>query len=248
MTFDFEIQKCEHCGKEYLVEVMSSWNTFGMRLRSDGRKLGGGMIEPKAVFKCYGCFNVSWVKSETIKIGDRAIKKLNFLPSVSIELCEEIILNKLYYNLETETYIRMKYWHLCNDKSNKKQFELDKGNKILIDNLRDLLNIFKEDTSIDSQLLRCEILRELGLFKEAKDVLLKIKFLDGNPVINVFEKLINDEDDKIQTINGYPDVPVPCEADLKEVIETLDMIVSTAKKEVIDFDLDKLRIEKGWNE
>ena len=200
MTFDFGIQKCEHCGKEYLVEIMTSLNTFGMRLRSDGKKIGGGIIDPKVVFKCDNCFNISWIKSETIKISDIAFEKLNFLPSISIELCEEIILNKLYYNLETETYIRIKYWQLCNDQNNNEEFELDKNNKILMDNLSELLNILKEDIFIDGQLLRCEILRELGLFKEAKAVLLQIKNSDDHPIIDVFEKLINDEDDRIQII------------------------------------------------
>lgn len=200
MTFNFGIQKCEHCGKEYLIEKMTSGNTFGMRLRSDGRHIGRGMLEPKIVFKCDDCSNINWMKSDYTEIEHEKIKELKFIPDISTELCEEIISNKLYHNLKTETYIRMKYWHLCNDENKEDKFKLDTDNKILINNLNCLLNIFNEDNSIDKQLLRCEILRELGLFKEAKEVLLKIKEFDNNPVINIFEKLIYDNDDRIQII------------------------------------------------
>lgn len=200
MTFNFEIQKCEHCGKEYLTENMTSGNTFGMRLRSDGRRIGGGMLEPKVVFKCDSCSNINWIKSEGTEVGFEKIGELKIMPGISLKLCEEIISNKLYHDLKTETYIRVKYWHLCNDKNKEDNFKLDKENKILTDNLNHLLDIFSEDNSIDKQLLRCEILRELGLFKEAKEVLLKIKELDNNSVINIFEKLIDDNDDKIQII------------------------------------------------
>lgn len=201
MTFDFKIQKCKHCGKEYLTERITSGNTFGMRMRSDGKRIDGNMLESKVVFKCDNCSELNWINSDGTEIGERRFEELSFIPEISIELCEEIISDKLYYDLKTETYIRIKYWHLCNDKNNKEQFKLDKNNKILISNLNILLEIFKKDSSnIDKQLLRCEILRELGLFKEAKNVLLEIKELNNNYVVSIFEKLIDSKNDNVQII------------------------------------------------
>ena len=204
MTFDTAIQHCEHCNQKYIVNTMMSYNTFGATLWTDGECVNHGYIKPIKVFKCNTCFKINWVKTQPERTN---ICNINFdnikpMPYPSKELYEEIILNKLYTNIDDEIYIRLEYWHLCNNKNKSDKFMLDKNNSCLIDNLYCLLKIFERDEeNLDYQLLRCEILRELELFENAMQVLVKIDNMNiPNEVITLFENLINKKDARIQQV------------------------------------------------
>ena len=175
-----EIRACPDCGKPFRTHTMLSGNTFGARYWSDGKCDAPMLPESPVVARCPHCRSVFWIEDTTLlgeddpvnsgPVGEGAELWNDAQKPVSLDgegYEEAIALNS---DVERERFLRVRYWHAVNDPHREAGAGEDGGpfmNPQHRDNLKALLVLLNEDQEPSERIMKAEVFRELGLYREA---------------------------------------------------------------------------------
>ena len=171
-----EIRVCENCSG--LIEQFSlmSGNTFGATYWTDG-KMDAPMLPDLPEFvKCPHCKSLLWI-NEQEELPDVGDKRLGFFsikraipylyPSFDdlLKGADENSLDK-----GREIYLRVRTWWKGNDRRRQDNESDQPLSDKEVENLKTLLEMLDENNEHD-RILKAEILRELGQFEAAMEML-----------------------------------------------------------------------------
>jgi len=169
------IYKCPECGKLTGIYGLTSVNTYGITLYSDGFAHGMMYGEDAEIGKCPKCKTIYWLKEENI-IGEYTPITINTKwsnakePEVLNEKDYIDVLNeKMYRNKEEEYYLRKCFWQVFNRKRFETEFTKEEK-KIYDSNCKQLIKFCNMD-NINDKLMVAEIYRNMGNFSECIAIL-----------------------------------------------------------------------------
>lgn len=170
-TLYFECQNCESIiSKSSLL----SGNTFCSELYSDGKSIAPMLPQFPRVTKCVNCNSIVWLESNNQvknepKPKNHIISPANFL---SIKESFEALRGLDLFDNERIIHLRMHIYWSFNDRTRRKEelFIVDSDKLYYILNIQRLMNLLPFDT-LDSQILKAEMYRNMSRFEECKKTL-----------------------------------------------------------------------------
>ena len=177
------IRECPKCKTQFLQATTMSGNTVGARFWTDGKMLAPMLPDRPWLVKCSKCGNLIWV-DEAEELGERSVWDENkkwpdaahpSLPSET-EILNLLASAKLSNN--KELYARRISWWSAND-----TVRMNAGSKADLssaqkENMQALANLLDEQEP-DQRIMKAEIYRELGKFKDCIK-LLEIPFKEDH--------------------------------------------------------------------
>lgn len=168
------IKKCSECFQLIEEHTIMSGNTFGATFWTDGKIDFPMLPDQPSLIKCPHCHALLWIdEQEQVGIIDRWGERDNFIGSQSYDIPSVddhfTLLEKGNSNTKKEKYLRMRAWWAGNDERRESQVKCPLSDKE-IKNLQMLADMLVETNSND-RLLKAEIMRELGRFDNAIDLL-----------------------------------------------------------------------------
>lgn len=182
------IRKCKACRKLIAQNTISSGNTFGACIWSDGNRDAPMLPGQPWLVKCPYCSALLWM-DEQEQIGEIEYWQAhdqNFHADWKAALHYamlswqdyQMLLSTGNFNAKKERYIRIRSWWAGNDHRrypNNEDLNQNSGfgEPMSFDevcNIRALMAMLDETKEID-RLMKAEAMRELGMFKEAKALL-----------------------------------------------------------------------------
>lgn len=174
------ILKCSACKKLIEQETISSGNTFGARYWTDGKEDTPMLPDAPQFVKCGHCATLIWI-DEQLKVGEIEQPWLNNgyfkgscrykIPSAQDYFSALAVGN--FFDKHRELYLRLQAWWTGNDirRQKKNPPPLSKDE---IANLRAFVKMIKRKESHEEvRIMKAEIMRELGNYKEAMKLLSK---------------------------------------------------------------------------
>ena len=180
--------ECPHCRSLSKLFSLTSGNTFGATLWSDGYQDAPMLPRPPVVTRCHNCSGYFWVR-DAKEVGEidpferkKGASDTAWEEALSIrELTEseyyEAIEAGLASTSENETQIRTLAWWRANDTDRieeKGSRKLEQSNPQKTANLILLFDVMKDD-SAEGQLMKAEVARQLGRFDDAITLLSAIR-------------------------------------------------------------------------
>ncbi|WP_281813679.1 hypothetical protein [Limnohabitans sp. MORI2] len=176
------IKKCSHCAGFMKERTIASGSNFGARYWTDGRVDASMLPLPPSAVRCPYCHSLLWLSSleEVGEIpGPRGFSvprpeydnSFDALPFIEKLEADDYLMavRKGEFSKDQEAYLRTMYWRLMNDPRRRSQTSIALSADEQT-NLRSLLQLVIE-TDEPSRLIRAEIYRELGEFKECEKAL-----------------------------------------------------------------------------
>ena len=198
------IEKCTECSGLLRRDIMASDNTFGATFWTDGYT--DDCFDESWLIKCPHCEALIWSDEiEKVNAIDDIDSKKNYERSKPCELLKvEDYFEKLKENnLDSRKlkYIRMRIWWMENSKRRNTDDKIKLSDKER-DNLLKLYDLlsFLDD---DELLLKAEIKRELGEFKEAEAILEKPISNDLRRVASTILKLARQQNEVVAKIKSF---------------------------------------------
>jgi hypothetical protein len=203
---------CPLCGGYEKYMTLISGNTFGMKIWSDGKRDAPGLPEPPSVVKCRHCAECYWLsEANEIKQDEIPPEVMEELFPISFE--EDFYVNEPseeeYYraidkglakNNEEEKSLRILAWWRRNDAfRDSKNTDVPDGTNLWKTNLEALEKLLTTRTDDDS-LMKAEILRELGEFDRAKQILKDIDSPDLSFTVRQIQALCDAQDSCVREI------------------------------------------------
>lgn len=195
---------CPHCGFLARKRTILSGNTFGAKLWSDGKLKARMWLDLPKVTKCSSCKHFYWIDEVEVKgeidLFDNKTKNIpqeweNAQPIMYLTIDEyiEVLETDVPNDVQKERYLRKQFWWSVNDilrenlNAQIPTYYLQK----LHENLAKLTLLLDEYNPND-RIIKAEIARETGDFKEA------IRLLEGVPenyswVVNKIMELAKNE-------------------------------------------------------
>jgi hypothetical protein len=172
-----EIRACPDCGKPFRTHTMLSGNTFGARYWSDGKCDAPMLPDYPSVGYCPHCRFILWVEDTTM-IGEEDWFKRQESESPWRDARELMPLDAAGYlaaigrngDGDRERFLRVSYWQHANDAHRRAESMEDSAAPLADDdraNLQALLGLLKEGESASERLMKAEVFRELGQYREA---------------------------------------------------------------------------------
>jgi hypothetical protein len=169
-----EIKRCEKCSGFLKVETYISMNTMGARFWTDGKMEAPMYKCSDSLVVCSHCYKLIWINK---------LKKISSPTDIMYQQSQQYELPKfsdfmsflIDNNLskEEELYVRKKAWIAGNDVRRSKPFTI-----ALSSSEKDNLIRLDEDfnpNNVSEYILKAEIKRELGFFKQALETILMVK-------------------------------------------------------------------------
>jgi hypothetical protein len=198
-----QIVACPICNGLAKYMTLLSGNTFGAILRSDGKQLAPMMPWMPPMVKCRHCGHCYWL-AEAEHVGWEGDDDQPQHPDASSlqevqEPTEEDYYEALEGDLATERKqersLRILAWWRSNDAfrgpKTTKNASLENG--LREKNLDALSQLLDEDTDQD-HLMRAEVLRELGEFESAKEILARVESSEFAAVVRQMRSLCESRD------------------------------------------------------
>ena len=176
-----QIISCPHCKGLAKYRTLTSGNTLGATVRSDGKKIFPMLPLPPAVVKCQHCKMGYWlVDAEevgTVDLWGEKNQKVNpeWAAAKKVEEPTEeeyylFIDAKLAKTPQQEKTLRILAWWRRNDVHRTQEEANLSISDACRENLEELLKLIDQEND-EGQLMKGEVLRELGQFEDAKQVL-----------------------------------------------------------------------------
>lgn len=172
------IRKCSACGKLIAQHTISSGNTCGARFWTDGKRDAPMLPDQPWLVKCQHCGAVVWI-DEQEQVGeidpwgprDQDVAKFReALPYASPSTQDYLAgLAKGISDKQKERYLRLRAWWAGNDQRRQEAHAEPMSNEE-ISNLRAFAPLLDE-TNENDRITKAEVMRELGMFTEAKALL-----------------------------------------------------------------------------
>ncbi len=207
-----QIVACPHCGALMRQHSLTSGNTAGAVLWSDGKQEAPMLPEFPAVTRCHGCSKFFWVQDAPVR-GEIPFlaSELDKIPPawtgapVVAALTRDEYIEAFDAHLartpEQERYLLLHYWWAVNDPIRRgKQREIGKRyRRTLEDNLLKLCNLLGEKEP-EERLIKAEIARELGYFDQTLRLVKNLP-ADYRPIGNKIAELAAKQDRRVRRID-----------------------------------------------
>lgn len=209
MTSYYEaVRQCPGCKSKFISMELASTNNFGLDLYTDG--CWYMMAKSSPVIRCPACkglFRQADV-SEFDRENDAASVPTedDFSPGklpwaedlFGEEDYREAVEMKLWKGRAEEKYVRSLYWQAFNDgfRGSRKVFCITDEQK---ENLERMLEL-ADPGSADDNVIKAEILRELGHFEECLVVLESFKDVGQNPFVATIKKLALEKQARVSKV------------------------------------------------
>lgn len=169
------IRECPKCKTLFIQETTGSGNTFGARFWTDGKMVAPMLPDRPWLVKCQNCGTLIWI-DETKELGEDSSweehKKWPNAVNTSIPNETEILnlLASAELSNEKELYARRIAWWTAND-----TVRMNAGSKAAFspaqkENMQALAKLLDEKEP-DQRIMKAEIHRELGKFKDCIQLL-----------------------------------------------------------------------------
>ena len=172
------IRKCSACGKHVAQYTIVSGNTFGARFWTDGKRDAPMLPDQPWLVKCQHCGTLIWIDEQT-QVGEIApwgseTDDRNRFPEArpgSIPTLQDYadFLDAGESDKNKERYVRLRAWWAGND-PRRETGQSTQFDSFETQNLRAFLALLDEAEDND-RLMKAEVLRELGEFNEAENLL-----------------------------------------------------------------------------
>lgn len=172
------IRKCSACGKHVAQYTIVSGNTFGARFWTDGKRDAPMLPDQPWLVKCQHCGTLIWIDEQT-QVGEIApwgseANDRNRFPEArpgSTPTLQDYadFLDAGESDKNKERYVRLRAWWAGND-PRRETGQSTQFDSFETQNLRAFLVLLDEAEDND-RLMKAEVLRELGEFNEAENLL-----------------------------------------------------------------------------
>jgi hypothetical protein len=213
-----QIIACPKCKGLARYMTLASGNTLDARVWTDGKMIAPMLPLPSTVVKCHRCAEVYW-RTDAEKIGpvDRwrgAGEHVNpawadapMVEEPTEEDYYQALSKGLAKNAKQERVLRILAWRRRNDVFRDKPL---KGAQGISDdpeawrkNLEALERLLTEE-DVNDCLMKAEVLRELGKFESAKQVLSRATSTDGAAVVRQLRSLCDARDTSVRELHSSP--------------------------------------------
>ena len=211
-----QVVACPHCGALEKHQTLLSGNTFGAVMWSDGKQLAPMLPVPPGVARCHSCRNCYWLE-EAAMIGlvsgwseedENSNPEWVNAPEVREPSTREYhaaIAAGLAKDVDGEKRLRILAWWRGNDAARGKRHDsggvvgtappaLRKAN---LERLAALLS----GPSDDERIMRAEVLRELGRFADAEQLLNEVSSTEAAWVVDQLRALCEKKDPAVRELD-----------------------------------------------
>jgi hypothetical protein len=206
---------CPHCKALAKHLTLMSGNTFGAQRWTDGKMVAPMLPRPPAVVKCHACGECYWledaesvgtVDSEHCRTGRPDNPAWAAAPEVK-ELNEREYYKALRRGLaadrQQERELRILAWWRSNDAYRSRQRRSASGAVLRStaweENLKALRDLLDESDEGD-RLMKAEVLRELGEFEPARQLLKGVTSDEFSAVARQFDALCEARDTRVREL------------------------------------------------
>jgi uncharacterized protein involved in tolerance to divalent cations len=190
LIWKLDIKKCPSCRHPVAQKIYASKNTFGARYWSDGKMEKAGYDDDLAFVECSRCRSAFWIgkaknmgevdvlsKPDRDKIirSEKKVSKRSPYDNVALIPSEDnwyrAIIDRNYRDGGEERYLRVHAWWSSNDRYRNPNVRNQPARKAREwENMAALFKLIKVDTQ-EGRLMKAELAREMGWFKEAQRLL-----------------------------------------------------------------------------
>ena len=207
-----QIIACPRCEKYAKYWTLLSGNTFNATLWSDGKFIAPMWPKPPAVVKCHHCSECYWL-SEAREITEDnnpfpSQDKIPYAQEPTEEEYYQAIKGGLTKDIGQEKFLRILAWWRSND-AFRGGADISFGKPprepgAWADNLESLLSMLGKDGH--EAIMKAEVLRELGKFEQAHQILSNIpSSRETKPVIDKLKSLCSTKDTYVRALDA-PDI------------------------------------------
>jgi hypothetical protein len=202
-----QIVACPHCGGLAKHLTLVSGNTFGARVWSDGKQVAPMLPRPPAIVKCRHCAECYWL-ADANKVGSvqpwgAEGRKVNPAWTAAQEVEEpseeeyyQALQKGLAVDAQQEKNARVFAWWRRNDAFRGLGPPASGESTPALATTRNLeaLASLLQDGDENELVMRAEVLRELGDFESAKQVLRRVTFAEFTAVVRQLRMLCDSGD------------------------------------------------------
>lgn len=250
--------ECPNCGTGVISETLSSGNTFGAQFWSDGYMDAPMLPEYPRVVKCAGCKEYFWLDDGRVaeefylmepeielKIKEGKVRWAKHLTAAQIGQ----FLKQKEHQPDKEVYLRLRLWWKLNHPLRKNLVTnlTPKNKESFLKNLVRLRSIFPVIEPHDN-LIRVEILRELGKYREAIEIAHSVMDEYHHPLQQIVERCARKEKDVFEIDWERPENMIECNViglrfhdypdkeSQKELVHETELVLRREKENVHDKD------------
>ena len=211
-----QIIACPKCKGLAKYMTLMSGNTFGLRVWTDGKQVAPMLPRPPAVVKCRHCQECYWL-SEAEEVGlvdqwSEKGKQVNPTWAAADEVQEpteeeyyRALASGLATTPEQERNLRVFAWWRSNDASRGEPGapvrRVTRGSAKRRETLEVLARLLDEGDESDC-LMKAEVLRELGKFEAAKQILSGVGSSEVAAVVRQLHSLCDAEDTRVRELQS----------------------------------------------
>ena len=191
------IYQCPKCGNLLSNGSLSSGNTIGAQVFSDGKRIAPMLPEYPDLTKCKSCNTIFWLSKlkeiGTQEWGDNENSKwqeANTAEFLELDDYFEALNNHLAETNDDELFIRERIWWSYNDRLRRGEniFMDEKDEMRWKENVKNLLKLLDESKT-NRRIMIAEINRNLGDFKKC---IMLIESIDNEELNWLKEKFVNE--------------------------------------------------------
>ncbi len=191
------IYQCPKCGNLLSNGSLSSGNTIGAQVFSDGKRIAPMLPEYTDLTKCKSCNTIFWLSKlkeiGTQEWGDNENSKwqeANTAEFLELDDYFEALNNHLAETNDDELFIRERIWWSYNDRLRRGEniFMDEKDEMRWKENVKNLLKLLDESKT-NRRIMIAEINRNLGDFKKC---IMLIESIDNEELNWLKEKFVNE--------------------------------------------------------
>ncbi len=170
----FYFYECANCKHHIIQMTISSGNSLGAKLYSDGRTIGPMLSRPTIITICKKCQNIFWIKKSNPiascyyeQIEDIDLDNDDFADFLSIDNNFLALTRGLAETPEEEFYIRKQIWWAYNNRIrlySSPLFSSSEDEERYNSNMRKLLELTIPDDT-NKKFMKAELYRNLGEFE-----------------------------------------------------------------------------------
>jgi len=195
--------------------TLVSGSTIGERVWSDGRQIYPMLPRPPVVVKCRHCAECYWL-SDAEEVGNAdvmegkweeggpALTDVGDIEEPSEEDYYDALAKGLATDARQERSLRILVWWRRNDAFRDAAHELSQGDLAVQgacrENLEALIDLLSGDDDVD-RLMKAEVLRELGRFESAKEVLSSVDSSDVAAVVRQLRVFCDNRDTCVRELH-----------------------------------------------
>ena len=205
-----KIVACPNCGALAKYMTLTSGNTFGARVWTDGKQVAPMLRRSPIVVKCHHCAACYWLAGAreigTLEPWGNEGAQVDPAWTAAPVVCEpaetdyyQALQDGLAANSQQERTLRVLAWWRRNDTFRNGGETESVSTAASRTNLEDLVRLL-DGTDENDQLMKAELLRELGEFASANEVLSLVTSANYSAVVRQLRSLCDAGDNRVREL------------------------------------------------